>query len=221
MAATHAGVRGEADELLRAAHETAHRWPAGFRGFRAGLRYATAELVAEGAVAVRRGPDVQLEIDLPDDDRRSLQHELSSLAGHRWERPYEEGDGRLEKQVHADDGHPLGRLVELDDKMDSAYRVGDGRLNAITRTHGGTRFTIAIQGRAEAPDGRTVSNAFTVLHWADGRLVRSDAYTDEFAAVGGLLLPRVRQVVTARDEGLSVRRLELHDHELIAGEDAR
>jgi hypothetical protein len=221
MAATQVDVRSDADALLRAAHETAHRWPPGFRGFRAGLRYTTAELAASGSVAVRRGPDIQLEIDLPEAERRSLSHELSSLAGHRWGREYAEGDGRLEKRVGPDDGHPLGRLVELEDKLDSAYRVGAGQLTTITRTHGGTRFTIVIQARTTAPDGGVISTAFTVAHWSDGRLVRSDAYTDEFVAVGGLLLPRVRQVVTAGDDGLSVRRLELDGHELLAGEDAR
>jgi hypothetical protein len=167
---------------------------------------------------VRAGGRPEPEIDLPEEDARWLAHELSSMAGHRFHRAYEDADGRNGKVLHDDDGSPLGRLVAIEDAMDSSYRIRDGRIDAITRTHGGSRFTIVIQERAEAPDGRFVSTAFTVCHWdvESGRLLRADAYTDAYVERDGILLPARRRVATASDAGLTVRELELTDHEAFA-----
>jgi hypothetical protein len=211
-------VAGEADLLVREAHEASYRFPPGFPGFQSGLRFRATGVEAEGSLVFRAGERPELEIDLPEEERHWLEHELGSLAVHRFHRSYEDADGRNDKTLEPDDGSPLGRLVSIEDRMDSSYRIGGGRINEINRTHGGSRFTIVIQDRREAPDGRAVSTAFTVSHWdaENGRLLRADAYTDAFVDVGGLLLPSRRRVATASDAGLTVRELELGDHELLS-----
>jgi hypothetical protein len=210
-------VAEEADLLVREAHEASYRFPPSFPGFRSGLRFRSAGVEAEGTLVLRAGERPELEIDLPEQEGHWLEHELGSLAVHRFHRSYEDADGRNDKTLEDDDGNPLGRLVSIADRMDSSYRVGGGRINEINRTHGGSRFTIVIQERAEAPDGRAVSTAFTVSHWdaATARLLRADAYTDAFADLGGLLLPSRRRVATASDAGLTVREVELTAHELL------
>lgn len=216
--ATATPVHVDPDELVRLAHEATYRFPEGFPGFRARLRFTSDRDAGEGMVVLRPGSPPELSIALSDEEeRRWLERELASLASHRFHRPCAAGDGRLEKRLPPEDGHPLGRLVALEDELDSSYRIGGGLVNEITRTHGSSRFTIVIQGRAKAPGGRVVSTAFTVSFWdtASGRLVRSDAYTDEHVELDELLLPRLRRVATATDEGLVVRDIELAEHELL------
>jgi Protein of unknown function (DUF3386) len=216
-------LTAEADLLTREAHDAAYRFPPGFAGFRCRLAVHAEGLEAEGRVTLRAGERPEVEIDLPENETGWLAHELGSLAGHRFHRSYEDADGRHRKRVHDEDGNPHGRLVTIEDAMDSSYRIGGGRINEITRTHGGSRFTIAIQQRADAPDGRAVSTAFTVCHWdaESGALLRADAYSDTHVELDGVLLPGRRRVATASSSGLTVREIELSGHELLAGEDAR
>ncbi len=216
-------LAGEAELLTREAHDATYRFPPGFPGFRCRITVRAEGVEAEGSLTLRAGERPELEIELPEDDARWLGHELGSLAGHRFHRSYDEADGRNPKRLHDDDGNPLGRLVAIEDEMDSAYRIGDGRINEISRTHGGSRFTIVIQQRADAGDGRAVSSAFTVCHWdaENGALLRADVYADSHVEVEGLLLPARRRVATASSSGLAVREVELSGHELLTAGEGR
>jgi Protein of unknown function (DUF3386) len=209
-----------ADDVLRRAHEASYRLPEGFPGFRAELRLS-GPVDGAGEVAIRPRSRPRLTIDLPETDAKWLEHELSSLGVHRFHRPYEAADGPTEKRLETDDRNPHGDLIVLEDAMGSSYRVGDGLINEISRTHGGGRFTIAIQDRAEAPGGTQVSTAFTVFHWAaeGGHLSRVDAYSDAYVDVGGLLLPARRRIASASEDGLVVRQIELGAHEILNGEE--
>ena len=209
----------DADELLRAAQESAYKHPPGFAGFTAGLRIHDGREVFDGTATIPGEGAPDLAVDAPDTTLAWARHELGSMAAHRRHRTYEEGDGRHRKRLAPDDGHPLGRLVELDDAMASTFRVRDGHLAEISRSHGGSRFTIVVQDRAAAPDGRTVTQSFAVVYRDEdlGRLTRTDVYGDEHVALGDVLLPASRQVATADDDGLRVRRIELFDHALLEG----
>ena len=210
------GPRSDADRLLRDAHGAAYRHPAGFGGFSAAVVVRSEHAAVEGDVTLRPGEKPRLELE-EGELQAWAKRELTSMANHRWHREYDEGDGRHEKQLGPDDGHPLGRHVALEDSMHSSFRVVDGAISEITRTHEDSRFTIVIQERMKAPDGSNVSSSFTVFYWDEksGRLTRTDAYRDGYAAQGELLLPTFRQVASADDSGLIVRRLELSQHELL------
>lgn len=206
-----------ADALVRAAHDAGYRFPPGFPGFRATLTFARAGVRGSGTVVFAAGARPQIDIDLPEEDERWLEHELGSLAGHRFHRAYEDADGPLDKDLRENDGHPLGPLVALDDPLDSTYRIADGRISEISRTHGGVRFTILIQERLDTGDGRSLSSAFTVFHWELGtrRLLRTDAYSDRHVEWRGVIVPARRRVATATDAGLVVRELVLGEHGLL------
>jgi hypothetical protein len=207
-----------ADEHLRAAQEGGYHHPPGFAGFSATVAIQAGGETATGTVTI--GPDAEPQLDLAgsEDARAWAGRELASMAAHRRHRTYEEGDGRHGKRLGPADEHPLGRRVELDDPLSSSFRVRDGQLTEITRSHGNRRFTIVIQDRVAAPDGRSVSTSFTVSYWDTdtGRLTRADTYADGYVERDGLLLPAFRQVATSDDDGLTVRRLELSDHRLLA-----
>jgi hypothetical protein len=97
--------------------------------------------------------------------------------------------------------------------MSSSYRVDDGAISLVTRTPGDHRFSIAVQSRADAPDGTLLPRAFTVFTWGeDGRLDAAEAYTDEYVETDGLALPASRLVVRADADGLLARRLVLRGH---------
>lgn len=213
-------VAADAELLVREAHEAGYRYPPSFPGFRAALHFRAAGLEARGRLILRAGESPEVEVELPEGEERWLAHELASLARHRFHSAYEDADGRSRKLLHEEDGSPLGRLVAIEDAMDSSYRIGGEGINEITRTHGGSRFTIVIQQRVKAPDGRLVSSAFTVCHRdaESGRLLRADAYSDTFIERDDLFLPARRRVVTASDTGLTVRELELSSHELLEEE---
>jgi hypothetical protein len=46
-------------------------------------------------------------------------------------------------------------------------------------------------------------------------LTHTDAYTDRFALIDGLLLPESRRVLRCADDGVSVRQLTLTGHRIL------
>jgi uncharacterized protein DUF3386 len=198
-----------ADALLREAHDRGYRFPTTFDGFTAQIGWETPGGSGEGTVEVALGDETLVETSELDDwaDRQ-----LRSLVAHRSPRAYEDGDGAIAKRV-TDDAHALGSRIELDDKMRSSYLVGNGQIAAVTRTAHGSQFTIVVQGRMPAGDGTSVPTTFCVVYWdGDGALTASEAYTDTYTQLDGVLVPASRTVVRADGDGLSVRRLILSGH---------
>lgn len=210
-----------AHEALRAAHDGGYRFPEGYHGFTATVAVTEIEAGgnevrrATGLVTVGGPRAIDLALEGDDDDLASwARGELASMAGHRWPTPYEQADGRWTLSIEDETASPLGRLVTVhDDPFQSAYRLRDGRISQVIRTMGGTRFTITIQSHTPTHDGRVLPSTFTVSYWdtGEGRMTRADAYTDHYATVDGVWLPRSRRVVTATDAGFVARELVLGD----------
>lgn len=197
-----------ADYLLRQAHDRGYRFPTTFDGFTARIGWETPDGSGEGTAEVRLREESPVETSEIDDWASG---QLRSIVAHRAPRPYEEGDGAIAKRI-TDDTHPLGSRIELDDAMESSYLVGDGQIVAVTRNAHGSRFTIVIQGRTPAPDGTFVPTTFCVAFWdRDGAFAASEAYTDTYTELGGVLVPASRTVVRADNDGVSVRRLFLSE----------
>lgn len=207
-----------AHDLLRTAHEAAYRYPAGFAGFAANLTFTRDDRGASGWVRLRSPRDLALEIDADDGDEGWIRREIGSIAGHRWEAPYDAADGRYALTLGPDDGHLLGRLIEFaDDPFSSSYRVTAGRITQVNRQMGGVRFSINLQEHLPTGDGRALPSCFTVSFWdaEQGRLTRADTYRDHYVPVAAVYLPAIRRVVTADDAGMTVREIRFSDHELL------
>lgn len=209
---------------MRRAHDAVHRWPETFPGFTARLRLASDGEAARGRVTARPGAAPAIDLDASHPLAGWAHDELALLVGHRWPRRFEDADGRHVLHLGPDDGHPLGRVVRVDDGIGSSYRVApDGVIGEIRRSPGGATFAITILDRSRASDGGWLSRGFTVTHWdADGRRIRRvDVYRDDHVEVCGAALPRSRRVLVATDTGVELRAIVLEDHApLGAGEAA-
>jgi hypothetical protein len=206
----------EAHRLLRRAYGNTYRWPRGFGGFRASVYYAHDEEFGGGSLEVRAPSEMRFWESLRGADDR-LEQELLSLLVYRWHLSYEEADGQHRLTLD-DDEHPLGRLVSVDDGMDSSYRVRGGGIQQINRTVEGARFSVHIQERVFTGDGRTLPAHFSTSYWdaRQERLVRAEVYRDGYITVGDVYLPSSRRIITAEDSGITTRQILLRDHQLLA-----
>jgi hypothetical protein len=205
----------EAHRLLRRAYGSSYRWPQGFEGFRASVYYAYDEEHSAGSLEVHAPSDVRLGGALEGAGGR-LEQELISIVVHRWHLPYEEADGQHRLTLDGSE-HPLGRLVSVDDRLDSSYRVQGGHISQICRTVRGMRFSVHVQERTFTGDRRALPAHFCVSYWdtEQERLVRAEIYRDGYIAVGDIHLPLSRRITTAEDSGITTRQILLRDHELL------
>jgi hypothetical protein len=207
-----------AHALLHAAHDRGYRYPPDFGGFEADLTFSGPEEDASGTVKVAGSRAVELTIVAGDAARGWLRRELGSMVGHRWHLPYEQADGENTLELGDDEDDLLGVTIDVkQDRYDSSYRVLAGEISQVNRAMGRVRFSIQIQARDSAPDGRTLPAHFTVFYWDtdSGRLSRADVYRDVYATVDGVSLPVCRQIISAGDDGISTRRMELSNHRLL------
>lgn len=211
--------RDEADALVRDAHLNVHRYPAGFPGLRVRLRLDEERGTAVGRAELR--PGVAPLVDLTGDatSHEWVARELGSIAAHRWHRPYEDGDGRVGKDMDDTGPGPLGTVVHLDDAMLSTYWIENGHITRISRTIPTGRLTIVIQDNATAPDGTAVATHFTVTVQEEttGAVRSVDVHRDAYLERWGVLVPARRRVVSLTPRGSSVHDLVIDHHELLEG----
>jgi hypothetical protein len=161
-------------------------------------------------------------VDLTTADDENLaawaKQEIASIAGHRWPTDYAQSDGRWTLTIEKAQDSPMGQLVTVHgDPFQSSYRVRDGRLFQVTRQMGETRFTISTLDYTTSADGRFLPAEFVVNYWnvEDGRLTRSDAYSDRYETVNDVTIPSYRRVVSAADQGLVAREVILSNITLL------
>lgn len=148
--------------------------------------------------------------------------ELASMVGHHWHLPFEEAEGGMGLSLERRE-NPLGRVVKVEDGLDSKYRVQGGQVTQIERRFKDLRFSINIQQRDFTGDGRTLPVHFCVVYWSvdGGRLVRTDIYRDGYKKVEGIHLPLSRRIITADDSGSTTRQILFRDHELLGEGEGR
>jgi hypothetical protein len=210
-----------ARELLRGAYEAVYRYPPGFGGFSAGVHYAWDQESWGGSVRVESPANIRFEGGISGCDEH-FRWELASMVGHHWWLPFDEAEGGMELSLESRE-NPLGRIVKVEDGLDSKYRVRGGQVIQIERRFRDLRFSINIQQRDFTEDGRTLPIHFCVVYWsvAGGRLVRTDVYRDGYKKVEGVHLPLSRRIITSDDSGSTTRQILFRGHELLAGSESR
>jgi hypothetical protein len=212
-----------AHAVLRAARDSAYRFPEGFAGFSATVEYIDESGSTTGNVSIFGSRAMELAIEADETQAAWIRQELGSLAGYRWPSTYEESDGRYALAFGDSVDPNLGTLLVFgDDPFASSYRIKDNRISQVNRQMGPVRFSINIQRHVPAKGDSFLPGEFTVFTWslADDRLTQSDAYTDRYVEVDGVFLPSYRRIVTAKDNGISARQISLRDHKLLKGSKA-
>ncbi len=211
----------KARTLLQRAYASAYRWPAGLAGFTALITCLGSGRPLTGRLTARLPKDLTVTLD--DEWAQGwVQGQVSSIVIHRSPRAFEEADGRFILTLGADDGHPLGRLVQIHgDGMGSRYRVRDDRIMQITRAMGPMRFSINVFETAPTPDGRQLVSRYLVYYFAPAanteqdRLAQVEHYHDRYVAVEGVMLPATRQVMFTRAGEVMTVTLAFTEHRLL------
>lgn len=201
--------------LLRQVYEKRVTWGPDFPGFTAKLTVDHQGEEHQGTVKV--GKDRQVELHLPNAEAaRWAEEALRSIVAHRSAR-FAEGDGRYPLTLGPEDRHPAGRLVHLNDALDSTYRIREGQIRQINRSAGPKqRFTIDILETTRTEEGKFLSRVYTVSFFdaASGQLLRADTFWDGYRKVGPYHLPEFRRQVTAGDGRTAWKMLRLDDIQL-------
>ena len=140
-----------ADALLREAHDRGYRFPATFDGFTARIGWETPDGCGrrdgQGPASARRLRSRPASSTTGRGTSSARWPCTGATALRRGRRPAREARRRRRRTRSA--GWSSSRT-----RWTSSFRVRDGRIEEISRTHGGSRFTIVIQDR-ERPDGRS------------------------------------------------------------------
>lgn len=215
MAAADLLRRYEADALVREAHLNVHRYPESFPGLRVRLRASDERGMAVGRATLAPGAPARVELHAGA-DMTWIGGELEAMTLPRWNRAYEDADGRFDKDIDGVDG-PLGRVVHLCDPALTTYWIENGHVSRASRTAEAGRTSTQVQEHAIAPDGGTVATHFVVVLQDDasGATIATHVYRDAWVERWGVLVPARRRVVSLTTRGSAARDLVIEHHELL------
>lgn len=184
--------------LLKKAHDSRRVMPPNFPGFTADLVFSEDGKVHTGTVKyVRQGKtEVTLE-GAPPENLRWVQGQLMNALGHRRGGDFAKGDGKNPLTFGKDPDNYFGKLIELNDGMQSSYRVRDNVVTEVTRVGMGSRFTVSVVDTLDAGDNKYLANHFTVAYRDEksGALQKFEAYRDNYSEFNGVWLPTMRVVL--------------------------
>jgi hypothetical protein len=203
--------------VMREVYQKRYTWSDDFPGFGADLVTQVGGKEAKGSARV--GKDYNVTVDLPDAEAAKWAEDaLASMVAHRRAVKFDTADGGYPLAFGPDDHHPAGRLIRLNDKMNSTYRVRDGQIMQVNRAAGPkTRFTIDIAESLTTEDGRYLPRVFTVAYFdsASGAIKQSQLFRDGYRKVAEYYLPELRLEITAQDGGTEIRSLRLENVKLL------
>ena len=208
----------EARNLLTEAFENTARWQDDFPGFSAHLRVYFNNTEFEGMAEVR-GPK-EVSVSLPDETVKKWVHnQLAMIAAHRVPRNFEQSDGKHILTLGPEDGHPLGRKLQIHgDGFDSYYRIKEGKLTQINRKMHQIAFTINVEESTCTLEGKYLTTKYTVYYRSPegNELKNTESIMDTHVRVGFSDLPAGRQVISFENGDVVIHRIILEDHRLLS-----
>jgi hypothetical protein len=204
--------------LMREVHRNRYGWDESFPGFEGRLTVSYGGEEHKGLARV--GKDLGVEVRGVSNEAAAkwARESLASIVAHRRTAPFERGDGRYPLTLGPSDEHASGRLIRLNDPMNSTYRVRDGQIMQINRAAGpNRRFTIDIVENQRTDGEKVLPRVFTVAYFlsASGELERSETYWEGYRKVGAYYLPEFRRQITAEDSGTNQMSLKLSELKLL------
>ncbi|MBX7220701.1 MAG: DUF3386 domain-containing protein [Blastocatellia bacterium] len=208
----------EAYALLQSIHESRQTWPSEFAGFAANVRLNDNGRSLTGRAEYSPENGVKLKIDgFVEPGDGWFEDQIRSIFGHRRGGSFAAGDGRFPLTFGPDEGHPLGRMVCLNDQMQSTYRLGDGYIAEVSRTMGEERFVITVLEVAWNENGKYLPKHFLVTYFnlATQAISKVDAYSDSFTLLDGFWIPTSRRVIRTETGSFTVRTIEFQNPQLL------
>lgn len=189
-------------KLLEDAHKNRQVMSDDFPGFTADVTFDNDGKTTKGTLRYKRGEESQVKFDgLEKDEKDWVEDQLLSIIGHRRGGDFAKGDGRYPLTLGADK-NAFGQLINLNDQMQSSYRVRDNQVTEVTRTGGDLRFTISVIQTMKADEGKYLPQHFVVSYRdaKTGALKEVQAFRDAYQKLGGAWLPLSRTVVFFDDK---------------------
>ncbi len=189
-------------KLLEDAHKNRQVMSDDFPGFTADVTFNNDGKGYKGTLRYKRGEESQVKFEgLEKDEKDWVDDQLLSIIGHRRGGDFAKGDGRYPLTLGADK-NAFGQLINLNDQMQSSYRVRDNQVTEVTRTAGDLRFTISVIQTAKADEGKYLPQHFIVSYRdaKSGALKEVQAFRDAYQKLGGAWLPLSRTVVFFDDK---------------------
>ena len=201
--------------LLKAAHDARQVLPVNLTGLTAEVVFDDDGKQSTGTLTYRPQGKSEVQVaGLAEEPKAWLDDQVLSMLGHRRGGDFAQGDGRFPITFGAEGSASKrwGRLVQLNDNFQSAYRVRDNKVVEVTRTMGNLRFTISVLETIQAETGKYLSEHF-IVSYRDARTGAlqevqgfRDAYTRlEGTPHGTLWLPSRRLVIFFEKENDSPR----------------
>jgi hypothetical protein len=194
--------------LLKSAREAREVFPDSLVLFSAEIVFNDNGRETKGKVAYEPARGAQLTIDGLDVEARDwLADQVNSLLAHRRNSDFSKADGRNPITFAADDRSPLGRRVELHDRMESSYRIKNNQVVEVDRTIEGEHFVITVLETTPTEGGKFLPRHFTVTYFdaKTGAVKRNDAYSDEYRKAGSVWVPASRRIVRAEGNRVTAR----------------
>jgi hypothetical protein len=212
-----AGADPQAYDLLKSAYDHRQQLPALFAGFSADIAVNDAGTEVAGKLVYTPGKPMDLTLDNPATQMKWLRDAIGSLIGHRITGAFAQGDGSNPITFGADDHSPVGRLVALNDGLQSSYRVRDNQIVQVNRSMGDTKFTILVLDSLKTNEGKFLPRNFVVTYFdaGTGALKRAECFSDTYTEIHGAWLPTSRTIVTSENGAVVARSFALRNLKLL------
>jgi hypothetical protein len=202
--------------LLQRAQGFLQKWPEGFRGYRAGIRWSAADGAAEGAVVVACGRAPVIELGAPE-ALRLVRARLLELVDERTPRFFKDGDGRFTVLSEPDvDGERWLRVERPDGTV--RYRLdARGRIGAVERVGQGRQTLTLIDEYARATPGRVLPARRRTTTWdaRTGACLGREELREAHCRVDHVWLPVSWEVVSESGLLSQAFRVEVFAHQLL------
>lgn len=199
----------QAYALLKEAHDARQVWPEDFAGFSAEVVFNDNGQIVIGKLSYEQKAGVNLTIEgLSQESKTWLLNQLNSTLSHRRGGDFAKRDGANPITFGEDDKKPTGRLVMLNDSLNSSYRVRDGKVVDVTRTIAGERFTISVLETTSVENNKYLPRHFTVTYFdaKTGSIKRTESFSDTHTKLNNIWFPTQRRVIRA-DNGVIISRV--------------
>jgi hypothetical protein len=208
-----------ARSLLQRAQGATQKWPEGFRGFRARARLRAGGREALGIVTVRPHGQVDVELGDPQLDEVAASA-LSRVSEQLTPRFFKDGDGRYPISLGADDGHPLGRLVQVWRGRGEvvSYRIDPKvRIRQEEHQRDGWRAVTLVDEYLRATPGRVLPARVQTTSWdlRQGAPAGREEVVMTFGRIGDVWMPVSRLVSGDVGPARHSVRLDLDRHRFV------